>query len=100
MNQFHAFEHGGNFIGYIRERMESQIEGYDQEIQQVEAKIEALIQGAFPELHRNLTGIPGIGLKSSVLMIVTTNGFKDFESHKQVISYFGLLSGYMSRDRA
>lgn len=90
MNQFHPFEHGGNFIGYIRERMESQIEGYDQEIQQVEAKIEALIQGAFPELHRNLTGIPGIGLKSSVLTIVTTNGFKDFESHKQVISYFGL----------
>ncbi len=25
MNQFHAFEHGGNFIGYIRERMENQI---------------------------------------------------------------------------
>jgi len=49
-----------------------------------------LIQGAFPELHRNLTGIPSIGLKSPVLMIVTTNGFKDFESHKQVISYFGL----------
>lgn len=90
MNQFHAFEHGGNFIGYIREKMEGQLQGYDQEIQQVEAKIQALIQEAFPDLHRNLTSIPGIGPKSSVLMIVTTNGFQDFESHKQVISYFGL----------
>lgn len=90
MNQFHAFEHGGNFIGYIREKMEEQLQGYDLDIQQVEAKIQALVQDVFPELHRNLTSIPGIGTKSAVLMIVTTSGFKDFESHKQVISYFGL----------
>ena len=90
MNQFHAFEHGGNFIGYIREQMENQIVGYDQDIQEIEGKIRTLIQDAFPELHSNLTSIPGIGPKSAVLMIVMTNGFQNFESHKQVISYFGL----------
>lgn len=90
MNQFHAFEHGGNFIGYIREKMESQLQGYELDIQQIEDKIHTLIQDTFPELHRNLRSIPGIGPKSAVLMIVTTNGFQDFESHKQVISYFGL----------
>ncbi len=90
MNQYHAFEHSGNFVDAVREKMEVQVQNQELEIMQVESKIQALIQEVFPELHKNLTSIPGIGPKSAVLMIVLTNGFRDFENHKQVISYFGL----------
>jgi transposase len=42
------------------------------------------------DLYTRLNTMPGIGKKTSILLIVTTNGFKYFESSKQICSYLGL----------
>lgn len=42
------------------------------------------------DLFTRIKSIPGLGRKTAILLIVATNGFKDFESSKQVSSYFGL----------
>ena len=89
-NQFHAFEHGDNFTAYLRKEMEEEMENYNLKIAYYENHIKQLIIATYPELHKNLTSIPGIGPKSAALMITTTNGFKNFENHKQIISYYGL----------
>ncbi len=39
---------------------------------------------------RNLTSIAGIGGHTAALLIIATQGFKNFDKAKQVYSYFGL----------
>ena len=42
------------------------------------------------DLYGQLKSIPGIGTKTAVFLIVITNGFRQFESSKQVSSYLGM----------
>jgi transposase len=62
----------------------------DKEIRLLEAEIENLIRTYEQDLFTRLNTIPGVGRKTSMLLIVSTNGFRDFESSGQLSSYFGL----------
>jgi len=46
-----------------------------------------------PGLYKRLKSIPGIGTKTAVFLIVITDGFRHFESSKQVSSYLGCIKG-------
>lgn len=80
--------------GYKRSKMISslkrQLKSLQKEIKFLETEMEQLIKANQQDLYTRLNTIPGIGKKTSILLIVTTNGFKDFESSKQITSYLGL----------
>lgn len=89
-NQLHAFEAAGTLDKDFRSELKQELEEYRVRIEKKEKEIERLVNKAYARLSENLRSIPGIGPRSASLLIVLTDGFKMFESHKQVISYFGL----------
>lgn len=70
--------------------VKEQIEYQSNQIQKLEAQIKDFIKENNNSLLTNLKSIKGIGERTATALIITTNGFKDFESSKQLASYFGL----------
>lgn len=60
------------------------------QIQALQDEIDTLIEQQAPDLKERLESIPGIGNKTSTLLIVALRGFESFTHHKQVVSYLGL----------
>lgn len=88
-NQLHAFRQDCDTQELIND-INQEINELDQRIEKQEKKINKLIRDTYNKLYNNLVSIPGIGPKSAIIMIIHTNGFKNFDNYKQVISYFGL----------
>lgn len=70
--------------------LKCQLKSIQKEIKLLETEMELLIKTNQQEFYIRLKTIPGIGKKTAILLIVITNGFKDFESSKQLSSYLGL----------
>ena len=89
-NQLEAFTQSGLLEKQTAQFLESTLEFIAVQQQRIEAKIQALIQAYHSEMLRCLTTIPGIGKKTAILLIVLSDGFKKFASHKQLTAYVGL----------
>lgn len=89
-NQYHAFSHTSRLSLCLAEEMEQEIRGYDARIASKERELSALMEKEYGSTMKNLRSIPGIGPKSATLMVLTTDCFRNFESYRQVISYYGL----------
>ena len=89
-NQLHAFSSSGVLSKKLEQELKEELDGYDLKINEKEKQISGLIEQEYKELASNLKSIPGIGNRSATVMILSTNGFQNFDSYKQVISYFGL----------
>ena len=74
----------------LEQELKEELDGYDLKINEKEKQISGLIEQEYKALASNLKSIPGIGNRSATVMILSTNGFQNFDSYKQVISYFGL----------
>jgi len=90
LNQLHAFQSSGDVDDQLVKEIKEEVALFDIKISKIEKQIDKLIQKEHKDMATYLRSIPGIGPKSAYLMIIATNGFKDFENYKQVISYFGL----------
>lgn len=66
------------------------LKSLDNERKLLETEIEKLIRTNEQELYTRLNTIPDVGRKTALLLIVSTNGLWDFESSRQLSSYFGL----------
>ena len=104
-NKLHSLQSKGLSRGKAITSLKRQLRILEKEIGFLESEMEALIKANEPELYSRIKGIPGLGKKTALLLIVATNGFKDFESSKQLCSYFGLAphersSGSSVRGRA
>lgn len=89
-NTFHSMSAGKRGKGKLKGSIVRQIKCSDKEIELLEKEIENLIRTHGQGLYTGLNTIPGVGRKTSMLLIVSTNGFRDFESSRQLSSYFGL----------
>lgn len=76
--------------GVVIQSLKLSIKQVSKQISKLEQEIERLIKENKPKLLSNLQSIPGVGRKTAMLLISSTNGFKDFDTHKQVIAYLGL----------
>ncbi len=56
----------------------------------IEKKVQSIIQRQYGEVQKLLLSIPGIGPKTSALLIIASDGFTKFVTAKQLISYLGL----------
>ena len=89
-NKLHSLQSKGLGKGHAIRSLKRQLRSLEKEIGFLEAEMEALIKANEPELYSRIKSIPGLGKKTALLLIVATNGFMDFESSKQLSSYFGL----------
>lgn len=76
----------GKLITSIRR----QIRQVQAEIKLLEQEKESRVKKHNPELLTNLLSIPGIGKKTAIMLIISTNGFCTFENARQVSAFFGL----------
>lgn len=74
----------------VRRGIKSQIHRLDKEIAKIEAEMVSIIEQYHAEMFEQLQSIPGLGKKTSLMLIVLTGGFSKFENAKQLSSYFGL----------
>ena len=89
-NKLHALGSKGHTKGKMIRSLKRQLKQLKREINLLETEMELLIKSHEPELFTSIKSIPGIGNKTAILLIITTNSFKDFESCRQISSFLGL----------
>lgn len=88
--QKEAFLSTGKLDSKIRAALDEEIMQLKKKISNIEKQMEELIEEENGALKEQLESIPGIGPKTSLLLIVALRGFENFQNYKQVISYLGL----------
>jgi len=89
-NKLDNLRSGGIERGVMIQSLKLQLKRVKVEIKKLETDLENLLKAHSPEVMTNIRSIPGIGKKTAMLMMVTTNNFRDFDNAKQVTSYVGL----------
>lgn len=79
-----------NASSFLIEEIQSQIDSLSSTAKTLEDKLHELVKSYDQKLYSNILSIKGIGEKTAPLLIITSNGFRDFKSAKQLISYYGL----------
>ena len=77
-------------VGYLTKSVEIQIVNLSIAIEELETKVVELVKENHASLLSNLKSIIGIGERTATLLIISTEGFKNFDCSKQLSSYFGL----------
>ncbi len=75
---------------FLIEEIQFQIDSLSSTVKTLEDKLQELVKSYDQKLYSNILSIKGIGVRTAPLLIITSNGFRDFESAKQLISYYGL----------
>lgn len=85
--------------------IERHISQIKRDLQKLDEQLEDLVKQHMGDLLSVTTSIPGIGKKTAIALIIATNGFQNFESAKQLSSFFGIaptlrLSGSSIKGRS
>jgi transposase len=89
-NQLEALHHSVVQDPFVMTTLEKRICQVKVDRKDAERRMEALAVALEKESFTHLTGIPGIGRKTAVVLLAVSGGMKEFESSKQLSSYFGL----------
>jgi len=85
---------------FLIDNISNQIQLVTEAIEELELELIDLIKGYNLTLFSNLKSIVGIGNRTAILLIITTNGFKHFENAKQLSSYFGFAPTELSSGKS
>lgn len=69
---------------------EKRLKQLDKEIREVEMRLPQLQDEEFREIKGLIQSVSGIGEKTSLQLMTATSGFKNFDSSKSLVKYFGL----------
>lgn len=69
---------------------ERRLKQLEKEINEVEQRLPKLQDEEFKEVKDLIQSVSGIGEKTSLQLMAATSGFKNFESAKSLVKYFGL----------
>lgn len=90
LNKQHSLQRKGTKEAIARRSIKQSIKSLDRHVERLEGQMEQYIEEHESDLYTRLNTIPGIGTKTALFLIVITDGFRQFESSKQVSSYLGL----------
>lgn len=90
VRQMEAFKQSPVQSKEVLKGMGKVIKSIEKQIQEVEQKMEAIIRQHHNQMFEQIKSIPGIGKKTSLLLVVISGGFTRFENAKQFSSYVGL----------
>ena len=86
--------HGEKALGipsrYVYKSLLRDIKHLDKEIKGIETRLLALVKEEHQKQLTLLKSIPGLGEKTALFLIVTTDGFTKFEKASQLCSYVGI----------
>lgn len=104
-NQRHSIELSGATGGLALRIIKKKLKAIKAEVKMLEEEMETLIKTNEGDLVSHISSIPGVGQKTAMALVVSTNAFRDFENSNQLSSYFGLaptmrLSGSSIRGRS
>lgn len=88
--QLEAFQATAQLDQWLGEQMLKELNELKQTIQAIDEALDRLIEKENGALKQQMESIPGIGPKTSLLLIVSLRGFEGFTNYRQVISYLGL----------
>jgi transposase len=88
-NKLHSLTNRGIKTGVLVRSLKRQLRQLNKEIEIVENEMEELIKEYNQQMYSNIRSIPGVGKKTALLLIASTNGFKSFENHRQLSAFFG-----------
>ena len=89
-NKLHNLYSGGITHGVMISSLKLQLKRTLKEIAKLEKSVEQIFKEEAPQELSNTMSIPGIGKKTALLILVTTNMFRDFQAPRQVVAYVGL----------
>jgi len=90
INRIEAAKQDDNFDESSLKIMKQMVCLINRRIQKLEAELDKIIDTDFMQENDILRSIPGIGRKTSIMLLAITGGFTKFENYKQFSSYVGL----------
>ncbi len=104
-NKIHGEDVLGNPSSTVMRSLKRSLKFKQKEIKALEDKLTEIVKQDHQDLLTRLQSIPGLGRKTSIMLIVLTDGFERFTSASELCSYSGLTpiirqSGTSVRGRA
>jgi transposase len=104
-NQLEAFRHTGHLHPRVKASLGRLHRQVEKEIQRLEKELDGLLRAQYGDLVDRLTTIPGLGAKTSLQLMLISDGFTRFQQVKQLVAYVGLAprlsqSGTRTQGRA
>lgn len=90
IRQMEAFKQSPVINKEVKKGIAKMIKTTETQMQEVEQKMEEIIRQYHEQMFEQVKSIPGVGKKTSLLLIVISGGFTKFENAKQLSSYVGL----------
>lgn len=88
--QLEAFSSSGFVEKEVEQALKTIIRTISKKIGAIEKQMLAICKNHYQLSYDLLTSIPGIGPKTSIMLIAITDNFKKFNHYKQLIAYVGL----------
>lgn len=89
-NKLHGEEALGRPSAFVYRSLQRDRRHLDKEIAGIEQRLLTLVRQEHQHQLTLLTGIPGIGIKTALFLVVMTEGFSKFENASQLCSYVGI----------
>ena len=89
-NKLHGEAVLGNPSKIVVSSLKRSLKQVQKEIKTLEDKLLILVKEVHQDLLTRMKTIPGIGAKTSLMLVVLTDGFKRFKSGSELCSYAGL----------
>ena len=99
-NQLHALVSTREKHTKAAQSLKRSIRHISEEIARLEKQAEELVKENEQDLFSRLKTIPGIGTKTALLLIISTNALKNFENSRQLSSFFGLSPTIMESGKS
>lgn len=90
IRQLEAFKQSPVMNKEVKKGIAKMIKTTEKQMQEVEEKMEQIISTHHQQMFEQVKSIPGVGKKTSLLLVVISGGFTKFENAKQLSSYVGL----------
>ena len=87
--QLESLQAAGKVNRQAEKSLEQTIKHLEKQMGQIEKEMDELVKEHYAQQFEQLQSIPGLGRKSSLLLITITGGFSRFTHVKQLISYVG-----------
>jgi transposase len=89
-NKLHGEETLGIPSRFVYQSLKRNLKHLDKEIDALEQRLLSLVKQEQQQQLTHLKGIPGLGTKTALFLIVITDGFNKFETSGQLCSFVGI----------
>lgn len=89
-NKIEAAKQDDHFDKQSMKTMKQFLAYIERKIEKMEDELDKIIEVNFKQENDILRSIPGIGKKTSIVLLAITGGFTKFENYKQFASYIGI----------